>query len=267
LNRIHGIALASDTGIGLISDGGADQIIEFDLKTLAAGKKISAGKNPDGILYDGFSHQVFAFNGRSGDATVVSAEKGTVTGTIPLGSKPEFPVSDGRGNLFVNMEDTSEIIKIDAAKRTVLARWPLAPCESPSGLAIDRADGRLFSVCSNKMMAVVDTATGRVVATPSIGEGPDAAAYDPGTGLIFASNGRSGTLTVIRKVDSNHFTVVQDLTTAKGARTMALDEKTHKIFLSTAEFGATPEATTSVPHPRPAILPDSFKMLVVTPSF
>ena len=266
LSRIHGIALAHEFGAGFISDGGANQIVEFDLKTLKVSKKISAGTNPDGIVYDGYSKQVFAFNGRSGDATVVSAENGTVAGTIKLGSKPEFPVSDEKGNIFVNMEDKSEIIKIDAKKRTILGHWPLTPCEAPSGLAIDVAGRRLFSVCDNKMMAVVDSNSGKVIATPVIGEGPDAAGYDPGTKLIFSSNGESGTLTVIREADSNHFTVAQNVETAQGARTMALDEKTHKIFLPTASFGPAPAATASAPHPRPKILSNSFKLLVVSPS-
>ena len=266
LNRIHGIALAHEFGAGFISDGGANQIVQFDLKTLKVSKKIPAGANPDGIVYDGYSKQVFAFNGRSGDATVVSAENGTVAGTIKLGSKPEFPVSDEKGNIFVNMEDKSEIIKIDARKRTILGHWPLTPCEAPSGLAIDIAGRRLFSVCDNKMMAVVNSTSGKVIATPVIGEGPDAAGYDPGTKLIFSSNGESGTLTVIREMDSNHFTVAQNVETAQGARTMALDEKTHKIFLPTASFGPAPAATATAPHPRPKILSNSFKLLVVSPN-
>ncbi len=266
LTRIHGIALAHEFGSGFISDGGANQIVQFDLKTLKISRKIPAGTNPDGIVYDRYSKQVFAFNGRSGDATVVSAESGAVAGTIKLGSKPEFPVSDEKGNIFVNMEDKNEIIKIDAKKRTILGHWPLTPCEAPSGLAIDRAGRRLFSVCDNKMMAVVDSSSGKVIATPVIGEGPDAAGYDPGTKLIFSSNGESGTLTVIREVDATHFTVAQNVETAQGARTMTLDEKTHRIFLPTASFGPAPAATASTPHPRPKILSNSFKLLVVTPS-
>ena len=264
MTRIHGIALDTHLGVGFISDGAANQIVEFDLKTLQVKNKIKAGSNPDGILYDGFSQRVFAFNGRSGNATVVDAATGSVAGTIELGGKPEFPVSDGKGNVFVNIEDKSEILKLNPKTMAVAATWPLAPCESPSGLAIDALRGHLFAVCDNKMMAVVDTHSGKVIATPVIGEGPDAAAFDPGSGLAFSSNGESGTLSLVRQTSKTEFSTVATVSTAQGARTMALDEKTHKLYLPTASFGPPQKASGSNAHPRPSILPGSFKLLVVS---
>jgi DNA-binding beta-propeller fold protein YncE len=263
--RIHGIAIANDLGSGFISDGGKNQVVVFDLKSLEVKNKVDAGTNPDGIVYDPASQRVFAFNGRSQDATAINASAGTVAGTIKLGGKPEFPVSDGQGSVYANIEDKSEIVRIDSKSLEVRARWPLSPCESPSGLAIDTNNRRLFAVCDNKLMAVVDADSGKVIATPPIGEGPDAAAFDPGKKLAFSSNGESGTLTVVREAGKDQDSVAQTVTTAEGARTMALDEKTHKIYLSTASFGPAPAPSASNPHPRPSILPDSFKLLIVAP--
>ncbi len=262
MTRIHGIAVADDLGLGFISDGGANEVVVFDLKDLSIKNKAKAGTNPDGIVYDSASRRVFAFNGRSQNATVVDGQ-GTNVGTISLGGKPEFPVSDGNGSVYANIEDKNEIVRIDSKAMTVIAHWPLSPCESPSGLAIDAANRRLFSVCDNKMMAVVDADSGRVIATPAIGEGPDAAAYDPGTQLAFSSNGESGTLSVVRELSKDKYGVIQTVQTAAGARTMALDEKTHKIYLSTASFGPAPQKSAANPHPRPSIQPGSFKLLVV----
>jgi DNA-binding beta-propeller fold protein YncE len=266
MTRIHGIAVANALGLGFISDGGANQIVEFRLKDLSVLKKIQAGTNPDGIVYDDFSKRVFAFNGSSKDATVVDAASGAVAKTVPLGGKPEFPVSDGAGSVFVNIEDTSEIVKVDSQSLTVAARWPLAPCESPSGLAIDKAGSRLFAVCENKMMAIVDATSGKVVATPPIGEGPDAAAYDPGAKLAFSSNGGSGTLTVIRQTGKDQYAVAETVETVKGARTMTLDPSTHTIYLSTASFAPAQPAAAGSPRRRPSILPGTFKILVVAPA-
>ncbi len=262
LGGIHGIAIASDLGLGFISDGRNNEVVEFSLKDLSLGKKIKAGVNPDGILYDASSKRVFAFNGRSQDATVIEASDGSVAGTIKLGGKPEFPVSDGQGSVFANIEDKNEIVKINAKTLAVEAHWPVSPCDSPSGLAIDRTDRRLFAVCDNKLMAVVDADSGKVVATPAIGDGPDAAAFDPQTKLAFSSNGQSGTVTVVRPSGKDNY-AVETVETAKGARTMALDEKTHKLYLSTASFGPAPAASAANPRPRPAILPDSFKLIVL----
>ncbi len=263
MSRIHGIAIANDLNTGFISDGATNDVVFFDLKTLEIKKKVKAGTNPDGIVYDPASKRVFAFNGRSQNATAINGESGNVEGTIALGGKPEFPVSDGKGDIFDNIEDKSEIVEIDSKNLQVKAHWSVAPCESPSGLAIDTENRRLFAVCDNKMMAVVDADSGKVLATPAIGDGPDAAGFDPGTKLAFSSNG-DGTLTVISEKDKNDFSVVETVPTAKGARTMALDTKTHKIYLSSAEYGPAPAATAQNARPRPAILPNTFKILIVS---
>ncbi len=263
MTRIHGIAIANESNTGFISDGASNEVVFFDLKTLEIKKKVKAGTNPDGIVYDPASKRVFAFNGRSQNATAINGKSGQVEGTITLGGKPEFPVSDGKGNVYDNIEDKSEIVQIDSKNLQVKAHWSVAPCESPSGLAIDTENRRLFAVCDNKMMAIVDADSGKVIATPAIGDGPDAAAFDPGTKLAFSSNG-DGTLTVISEKDKNDFSVVENVPTAKGARTMALDPETHKIYLSSAEYGPAPAATAQNPRPRPAILPGSFKILIVS---
>jgi YVTN family beta-propeller protein len=263
LTGVHGVFAADDLGKGFITDGRANQVVIFDLKTNAIKNKVKAGTNPDGAVYDPASKRLFAFNGRSSDATVIDAEKETVAATIPVGGKPEFPAADGNGNVYVNIEDKSEILKIDSKAAKVTARWPLSPCESPSGLAIDRVNKRLFAVCDNKMMAVVDADTGKVIATPAIGEGPDATAFDSSRKLAFSSNGESGTITVVREDSKNKFSVVENVKTEEGARTMALDEKTHTIYLSSAKFGPPAPSQSGSGRPRPSIVPDSFKILVV----
>ena len=219
------------------------------------------GENPDAILYDPVTKRVFTFNGRSHDSTAIDAVKGTVVGTIKLDGKPEFAVSDQSGEIFVNIEDKSELVAINPAKLEVKSEWPLAPCESPSGLAIDRKNRRLFAGCDNKVMAVVDADSGKVLSTLPIGRGVDAARFDPETGLAFASCGE-GVLTVIREESPDKFSVLENVPTQTGARTMALDEKTHNVFLVTAQFGPSPAPTADQPHPRPTILPDSFVVLV-----
>ena len=258
---VHGIALAPELGRGFISNGREGTVTIFDMKTLKAITKVKAGENPDAILYDPASKRVFAFNGRSHDATAIDAAAGSVLGTIKLEGKPEFAVSDGKGEVFVNIEDKSQIDAVDPAKLEVKASWPLAPCEEPSGLAIDRQNHRLFAGCDNKMMAVVDADTGKVMATPPIGDGVDANAFDHVTGLAFASCGE-GVLTVVHEDSPAKFSVLESVTTQPGARTMALDEKTHDLYLVTAKFGPPPAPTTDNPHPRRTILPDTFVVLV-----
>ena len=265
MQRIHGIALAPEFNRGFISDGGSDNVVIFDLKTHAAIDKVKAGTNPDGILYDPASKRVFAFNGRSNDTTAIDAASGKVAGTIPMGGKPEFPVTDAKGNVFANIEDKSEIVKIDPQGLKVVARWSVAPCEEPSGLAIDVANQRLFAVCDNQKMAVVDTGSGKVVTTVPIGDGPDAAYYDADTKLAFSSNG-SGTLTVVKQESADKYSVAQTATTEKSARTMALDPKTKKIYLPAAQFGERPAPTADNPHPRPKMVPGTFHLVVVSPS-
>ncbi len=263
LGGVHGIFPANDLGKGFITDGRTNQVVVFDLKTNEIKNKVQAGTNPDGAVYDPNSKRLFAFNGRSSNATVIDGAKESVVATIPLDGKPEFPVADGKGNVYVNIEDKSEIVKIDAKSAAQTAKWALAPCESPSGLAMDRENNRLFTVCDNKMMAVVDASTGKVVATPAIGEGPDAAGFDPALKLAFSSNGESGTVTVIHEDGKDKYSVVENVPTVKGARTMALDEKTHTIYLSSAKYGPPGPNAGGSGRPRPSIIPGTFKLLVV----
>jgi len=265
LSGVHGIAVAPDLGRGFISNGRTSMVTIFDLKTLATISEVkSSGENPDALLYDPPSGRVFAFNGRSGNATVIEGKTGAVAGTIALGGKPEFAVTDLNGTVFVNVEDKSEIAAINVKDMTVKAHWPLKPCEEPSGLAFDRKHRRLFAGCSNKMVAVVDADSGKVVTTVPIGPGVDANAFDPETDLVFSSNGGDGTVTVIHEDSPDHYTVVENAATRRGARTMALDEKTHNLFLPTAQFGPPPAPTAEQPRPRPAILPGTFVVLVVS---
>jgi DNA-binding beta-propeller fold protein YncE len=235
----------------------------FDLQTLVVIKEVPTGKNPDAILFDPFSNKLFTFNGRSRDASVLDPATGDSVATIPLGGKPEFAVSDRRGRVYVNDEDNSMILAIDAHTLQIVARWPLAPGESPSGLAMDLDHRLLFSVCRNNLMIVMDADSGKVVASLPIGSGVDGCAFDPGTGLVFSSNGE-GTLTVIREESPTSFSVVDTVPTQRGARTIALDLKTHAVFLPTAEFGPVPPATAENPRPRPPVLPDTFVVLKLT---
>jgi len=262
-NGVHGIAIASDMDKGFISDGRDGNVTIFDTKTLKVLGTTPAGKNPDAIIYDQASKRVFAFNGGSKDATAIDAKTGTVAGTIPLGGKPEFAAADEKGHVFVNIEDTSEIVQFDSNKLTVENRWKIAPGEEPSGLAMDRKHRRLFSVCSNKLMVVVNADTGKVVITLPIGAGTDAAGFDPETGYAFSSNGE-GTLTVVHEDSADKFSVVDTVPTQVRARTMALDTKTHQVFLVTAQFGAPPAATAQQPRPRAPMVPGSFTLLTMS---
>ena len=259
---VHGIALAPELGRGFVSNGREGTVTIFDIETLKLITKVKVGDNPDAILYDPATKRVFTFNGKSHDSTALDAAKGTVLGTIKLEGKPEFAASDGKGEIFVNIEDKSQLDAIDPAKLEVKSRWPLAPCEEPSGLSIDREHRRLFAGCDNKMMAVVDADSGKVLATPAIGDGVDATAFDPGTGLAFASCGE-GVLTVVREESPNKFSVAENVKTQEGARTLALDDKTHQVFVVTAKFGPPPAPTAEQPHPRHSILPDTFVVLVL----
>ena len=261
---VHGIALAPELGKGFTSNGREGTVTIFDIKTLApAGEKVKVGENPDAILYDAATKRVFTFNGRSQDSTAIDATNGKVLGTIKLDGKPEFAASDAKGMIFVNIEDKSELVAIDPNKLEVKSKWPLAPCTEPSGLSIDRKNHRLFVGCDNKMMAVVDADSGKVLSTPAIGEGVDATAFDEGTGLAFASCGQDAVLTVVKQDSADKYSVAENVTTKKGARTLALDTKTHNVYVVTADFGPRPAPTADNPHPRPAIVPDSFVVLVV----
>jgi DNA-binding beta-propeller fold protein YncE len=222
----------------------------------------ATGEGPDAILFDPFTNRVFSFNGRGQNATVIDATKGEVVGTIPFGHKPEFAATDNLGHVYVNLEDSAELAVIDAQKLTIEKKWSLAPLEDPTGMALDLKHNRLFIVGGNKLMAVVDAKTGKLVATPAIGAGADAAVYDAELGLAFSSNGE-GTLTVVRQDGPDQYTVLEQAPTKRGARTMALDPMTHRIYLPTAEYGPAPAATKENPRPRPTMLPDSFQFVVV----
>jgi DNA-binding beta-propeller fold protein YncE len=264
---VHGIALAPDLGKGFTSNGRANTVTVFNLKTLKVLDTIKVtGANPDCITYDPVSKRVFTFNGHTANATAIDAATGRVLATIPLGSKPEFAQADGKGHIFNNLEDSSELVEIDTDKLSLMNRWPLKPCESPSGMAIDREHGRLFIGCHNQMMAIADTGTGKIVATVPIGEGVDANRFDPGTGLAYSSNGGSGTLTVVKEESPDKFTVLENAPTQIGARTMALDLKTHTVYLPVAQFGPRPAPTADNPRPRPSLVPGTFTLLVATPS-
>jgi DNA-binding beta-propeller fold protein YncE len=232
---VHGIAVASDLGRGFTSNGRANSVTIFDLKTLKTIGTVKTDANPDAIIYDPASKRVLTFNGRGKNSTVINAADGTVVGAIPLGDKPEFAVANGKGAVFVNGEETSNLIALDSQSMKETHRWPLAPCKSPSGLAGDLKTRRLLAVCDDKVSAVVDADSGKVVATPAICDGPDAAAFDPSSNYFFASCG-DGNLTVIHEDSADKYSVVENVLTKKTARTMGLDVKTHKIFLPVAEF-------------------------------
>jgi YVTN family beta-propeller protein len=261
LKGTHGVVFDGDNKYGYTSDGRANAVVVFDRKTFAKVVSIAAGTNPDGMVFDTKSKTVWVFNGRSNNASVIDAATQKVIATIPLAGKPEFPVTDDMGSVYVNIEDKNEVTKLDVAEKKVVATWPLAGCESPSGQAIDVEGHRLFAVCDGKKMAVTDFITGKSLATPAIGEGPDAAAYDPKSKLVFSSNG-DGTLTIV-DAGKPGYPVVQTISTKKGARTMAFDPSNGQIYVVSADFGPAPAATADVPHPRPSVLPNSFTALVV----
>lgn len=260
---VHGVALAQDLGKGFTSNGRENTVTVFDLRTLkeTARIKLDAAENPDAILYEPVSKRIFTFNGRSHNATAIDAQKNNVIGNIPLDGKPEFAVADGKGTIFVNIEDKSELTSIDAGNAKVLKTWPLAPCEEPSGLAIDQKNRRLFSGCDNKMMAVVNADTGKVVTTLPIGQGVDANRFDPGTDLAFSSNG-DGTLTVVHEDSPDKFSVVQNADTQRSARTMALNPKSHEVYLVAAEIEQSPPEKAGE-RPRRTMKPGTFTLLVL----
>lgn len=259
LKGTHGVALDPEGHFGYISDGGANAVVIFDRKTLATVGSVPAGTNPDGITYEPVTKTVWAFNGRSNNVSVIDTVSRSVVATIELPGKPEFPQPDGKGHVFDNIEDKNEVVALDARTKKLTATWPT--CDSPSGMAIDPAHHRLFSVCDGKKMTVLNTENGTQIASPEIGDGPDAAGYDPKAQLAFSSNGGDGTFTV---VDAAHgYKPIEQLPTQRGARTMTYDEGTDKAYVVTAEFGPRPAPTTAMPRPRPAIVPDSFTILVI----
>lgn len=259
---VHGIALAPEFRKGFTSNGRENTVNVFDLTTLKVLNKIKVGARPDAIIYDPATKRVFTFNAGSQDATAIDAAKGEVVGSIPLGGKPEFAASDSKGTVFVNLEDKNQLFALDPDKLTVKQRWDLPGCEEPSGLAMDEKNRRLFVGCGNKKMPIVDADSGKILTTLPIGDGVDATAFDDATGLAFASCGE-GVLTVVREDSPDKFSVVENVPTQKGARTMALDAKTHNAYTVTAKFGPPPAPTADQPHPRPSLIPDTFVVLVV----
>jgi YVTN family beta-propeller protein len=227
---VHGIALALEEGRGFVSNGRASTVTIFDLKTLAPTSQVPTGKKPDAIVYDPSTHRVFAMNGGSDSSTVIDAVSGKVLGTIALAGGPEFAAADGMGNVFVNLEDKNETLRIDARDMTVKTRWPLAPCERPSSMAIDRAHHRLFIGCRSKVMAVVNSDTGSVIVTLPIGDHVDASAFDAATGLVFNSTGE-GTIDVFHQDSPDKYSAVQRIPTYAGSKTMALNSKTHELLV------------------------------------
>lgn len=254
---VHGIALAPELNRGFTSNGRADSASIFDLKTLKVIGQVKTGSNPDAILYDTFSKLVFTFNGRSQDATLFNAASGEVVKTLALGGKPEFATTDGKGKVYVNIENTNEVAEIDSRLLSVTNRFSLKPCEEPTGMAIDRARHRVFSGCHNKLMTVLDVESGKVIATVSIGDRVDGNGFDDEPGLAFSSNG-DGTMTVVRESSPGKFEVAETVTTQVGARTMVIDPKTHNVYLPTAEFVPTTD-----PKSRPKIVDGSFVVLVI----
>lgn len=256
---VHGVAPAPDTGHGFTSNGSAGTVTVFDLRTLQPLGTIKAGQNPDAIIYDAFTKKVIACNGRSHDATVIDARSapGGETTRIALDGKPEFAGSDGRGHVYINIEDKSEVADVDMTTLKVVNTWKIEGGEEPSGLAVDAANHRVYTGCHNNVMAVIDTETGKTIGTIPIGSGVDACAFDPGTGEAFASCG-DGSLTIAKESAPGKFDVVQKVQTRRGARTMTLDPNTHTIYLPTAEFESAAGGG------RPSMKPGSFQILVVS---
>jgi DNA-binding beta-propeller fold protein YncE len=257
IEGVHGIAIAPEFGRGFITEDEANRVTIFDLKTLQKIGSAKTGQNPDAIIYDPAAKRVFAFNGQDGTATAIDASTGSVVGTADLGGSPEFAAADGQGHVYNNLEDKNEVVEIDSKTLKILNRWPLAPGKNPSAMAIDLGHRRLFIGCHNRMMVVMDADTGKVVAAPVIGDGVDAARFDPGSQLLFSSNG-DGTLTVIHEDSPDKYSVIDNVQTQRGARTMELDKKTHRIFTVTADLGPQP----TEPHEPPPMVPGTFRLLV-----
>jgi len=253
---VHGIALVPELNKGFVSNGRGNNVTIFDMKTLKMISQVATGMNPDDITYEPKSGRVFAFNGRSNSATVIDAKTGMVAATINLDGKPEFAVSDDKGHVYDNLEDKGEIVEIDAAKAMITKRYSLKPCEEPSGMAIDIKKRRLFSVCGNRVMAVSDPDSGKVLASPAIGANSDGVAFDASTGYAISSNG-DGTLTIVRE-NNGKYEVFDNVATARGARTITIDEKTHNVYLPVAD--PLPQQPG---QRRGGYVADSFKVLVV----
>lgn len=260
IQGVHGIAIAPKFGRGFITEDEANRITIFDLGTLKKTATAKTGSSPDGIIYDASSKRVFVFS-KDGKVTAVNAATGEVVGSAGLGGSPEFAASDGRGHIYNNLEDKSEVVQIDARTLRILNRWPLAPGESPSGMAIDTVHHRLFVGCRNRKLVVMNSDTGKVVTTLPIGGGVDANRFDPATDLVFSSNG-DGTLTVVHEDSANRYSVIANVPTKRGARTMELDPETHRVYLVTAQLGPQP----TQPDTPPPMVPGTFELLVFGPT-
>ena len=256
----HGVALAAEFNRGYTTNGRTADSTIFDMATLKVLGNVKTDKDTDGVIYDPFSKRVFTLNGDANTATAIDAKSGTVAGSVALGGGPEFGATDGKGHIFVNLEDKSSLVRFDAKTLKLENTWPLAPCESPSGLAIDAEYEILIVGCHNKLMAFVDGNSGKVLGSVPIGQGVDANRFDPGTGYAFASCG-DGTITIAHEDSPTKFTLVDTIQTKRGARTMEIDPTNHHVYTVTADFGPAPAATAENPRPRPAILPDTFVLL------
>ena len=261
LTRGHGVVIAPDGKTGFVSDGGANNVVVFDPSTFATLMTIPAGTNPDGMVYEHSTKYALGFQWYKQKCNHHRRSPSHPHRHRSASRQTRVPATDDKGTVFVNIEDKNAIVRLDAKTQKITATWPLEGCDSPSGLAFDSAGGRLFSVCDGKKMAITDSHTGKSLGTPTIGDGPDAAAYDPGKKLAFASNGE-GTLSVV-DAGKPGYAVLQTLPTMKGARTMALDPTTGKLYTVTAQFGPTPPATAATPRPRPSVVPGSFTVLVI----
>lgn len=257
-DRAHGVAFAYDVGRGYATSGGDSTIRVIDLASHMVVAKVRAQVDDDGIVYDPSSHLVFSMNGDAHSMTIVDPAHNTNVANVPLTGKPEFGIADGSGHVFVNITDKGEIDEVDIAGRRVMRHWPLAPCKSPTGLAIDTEHHRLFTGCRSGVMAISDAQAGKLVTTVPIGQGVDAARFDPATQLAFASCG-DGTITVIHEDTPDTYRVVQTVKTMNGARTMELDPRTHALYTASATFGALPPGRRG----RPPVLPNSFTLLTV----
>jgi DNA-binding beta-propeller fold protein YncE len=261
LQGVHGVIAVPGTGRGITTNGRSNTATIFDLKTLKPILELPTGKNPDALLFDSFSKRVFIFNHSDVTATAIDIENGKVTGTINLGGTAlEAGATDEQGTIFVNLEDTNEIVSFDAKTLTIKNRWKLSPCEEPTGMAIDRKNSRLFSVCHNGVMMILDSKTGTLISQLPIGQRVDGVVFDPELKMAFSSNGE-GSITVVQEVSANEFKIIETIKTEPGARTITLDPQTHHLFVSTAQFGDAPPATAENPNPRPKIMPNTFTVL------
>jgi len=262
LKQDHGIALVNEIGKGFISDGGADRVVIFDLKTLKVTGEVKAGGNPDYILYDPASKYVFTFNGSSKDSTVIDPANGTVVATLPMGGRPEQAVADGKGMIYDNISDTNEVAALDSRALKIKARWPVAPAGLPTSMAMDRQHRRLFIGARNpKLMVVMNADSGSVIKMFEIGDRVDANAYEPGTGQVFAAT-REGTLHIFHEDSPDNFSMVETIKTEFGAKTMGLDPKTHNLYLDTSDFGPPTAPTAEQPNPQPTAILGTFRLLV-----